>query len=63
MPVMDREFTVTDVDPMTLPSVAVIVDDPAATPFTAPDPSTVAFAIVEEPQVTSKVRSFVLPSE
>jgi len=63
MPVMDREFTVTDVDPMTLPSVAVIVDDPAATPFTTPDPSTVAFDIVEDPQVTSKVRSFVLPSE
>jgi len=63
MPVMDREFTVTDVDPMTLPSVAVIVDDPAATPFTTPEPSTVAFATVEEPQVASKVRSFVLPSE
>ena len=63
MPVMDREFTVTDVDPMTLLSVAVIVDDPAATPFTTPDPSTVAFAIVEEPQVTNKVRSFVPPSE
>ncbi len=63
MPVMDREFTVTEVDPMTLPRVAVIVDDPAATPLTTPDPSTVALEIVEEPQVTSKVTSFVLPSE
>jgi hypothetical protein len=54
--------TVTDVDPVTEPSVAVIVADPAATPLTKPLALTVAFAIVEEDQVTRSVMSQVLAS-
>ena len=54
--------TVTAVDPVTEPSAAVIVADPAATPFTNPPALTVAFAIVEELQVTRSVMSHVLAS-
>src|SRR5215475_13157681 len=41
---------------------AVTVAVPAATPFTRPAASTVAFAIVEELQVTRSVMSHVLAS-
>jgi hypothetical protein len=54
--------TVTEVDPVTEPSVAVIVADPAATPFTKPPALTVAFAIVDELHVTRSVMSHVLAS-
>lgn len=54
--------TVTSVEPITEPSVAVMVDDPPATPVTFPDASTVASAIVEDVQLTSAVISRELPS-
>lgn len=60
--VMLGAVTVTDVDPVTEPSVAVIVAEPAFTPFTRPAASTVAFAIVEELHVTRSVMSQVLAS-
>lgn len=61
--VMLGAVTVTDVEPVTEPSVAVIVAEPAVTPFTRPAASTVAFAIVEELHVTRSVMSHVLVSE
>ena len=61
--VMLGAVTVTDVEPVTEFSVAVIVADPAATPFTKPAASTVALAILEELQVTKSVMSQVLASE
>ena len=60
--VMLGAVTVTDVDPVTEPSVPVIVADPAATPFTKPAALTVAFAIVDELHVTRPVMSHVLAS-
>jgi hypothetical protein len=60
--VMAGAVTVTDVEPVTEPSVAVMVADPAATPLTKPASLTVAFAIVEELQVTRSVTSQVLAS-
>jgi hypothetical protein len=60
--VMVGAVTVTDVEPVTEPSVAVMVADPAATPFTKPAALTVAFVIVEELQVTRSVTSQVLAS-
>jgi len=54
--------TVTEVDPVTEPSVAVIVAEPAAIPLTKPLAPTVAFAIVEDDQVTRSVMSHVLAS-
>jgi hypothetical protein len=60
--VMVGAVTVTDVEPVTEPSVAVMVADPAATPLTKPASLTVAFAIVEELQVTRSVTSQVLAS-
>src|SRR5215470_6699042 len=60
--VMLGAVTVTEVEPVTEPSVALIVADPAATPFTSPAASTVAFAIVEELHVTRSVMSHVLAS-
>jgi hypothetical protein len=62
MEVMLGAVTVTEVDPVTEPSVAVIVADPAATPFTKPLALTVAFAIVDELHVTRSVMSHVLAS-
>ena len=62
MDVIVSAVTVTEVDPVIEPSVAVMVEDPAATPFTRPATSTVALAIVEEPHVTNAVRSRLLPS-
>jgi len=55
-------FTVTVVVPITDPKVAVIVEDPPATPVTMPAVLTVAFAIVEELQLTTAVISLLLPS-
>src|SRR6476660_824097 len=60
--VMLGAVTVTDVAPATEPKVAVIVEEPAATPLTKPAGLTVAFAIVEEVQVTRSVTSQVLAS-
>jgi len=54
--------TVTEVDPVTEPSVAVIAAEPAATPLTRPLALTVAFAIVEDDHVTRSVMSHVLAS-
>jgi len=50
------------VDFVTLPSVAEIVVDPAATPISNPCASIVAAAVEDEPQVTNAVRSRLLPS-
>src|SRR5262245_43539971 len=60
--VMLGAVTVTEVDPVTDPSVAVIVAEPAATPFTKPPALTVALALVEDDQVTRSVMSHVLAS-
>jgi hypothetical protein len=60
--VMLGAVTVTDVEPVTEPNVAVMVEEPAATPLTKPAALTVAFAIVEEDQVTRSVTSQVLAS-
>lgn len=60
--VMVGAVTVTDVDPVTEPKVAVMVADPAATPLTKPAALTVAFAIVDELHVTRSVTSQVLAS-
>lgn len=54
--------TVKEVDPETPPNEAEIVVGPAATPVTNPDALTVAAAVEEEPQVTSDVKSALLPS-
>src|SRR5215470_681795 len=54
--------TLTEVDPVTEPSVAVTVADPAATPLTRPPALTVALAMVEEDQVTRSVTSQLLES-
>jgi len=53
---------VTEVELETLPRVAVIVAEPAATPVTRPAALTVALATVEEDQLTSAVKSRLLPS-
>src|SRR5262245_48919206 len=60
--VMVGAVTVTEVDPVTEPSVAVTVAEPAATPFTKPLALTVALAIVEDDHVTRSVMSQVLAS-
>src|SRR5215813_14067929 len=62
MEVMLGAVTPTEVDPVTEPSVAVIVAEPAATPLTRPLALTVALATVEEDHVTSSVMSQVLAS-
>jgi hypothetical protein len=54
--------TVTVVDWVTLPRVAETFDEPAATAVTKPFVSTVATAVEDELQVTSAVRSRLLPS-
>ena len=54
--------TVIVVDFVTLPSVAEIVVDPAATPVSNPFTSIVAAAVEDEPQLTNPVRSRLLPS-
>lgn len=55
-------FTVSVVEPTTTPKVAEMVVVPDATPLTNPLTSTVATADVDEPQLTSAVRSRLLPS-
>ena len=62
MAVIDGAVTLTRVELDTLPRVAVMVVLPAATPPTKPAAVTVAFAMVEEDQVTRAVRSRLLPS-
>lgn len=60
--VMDGAVTVTVVDPETLFSVAVIDAEPAATPVTTPEASTLALETADDVQVTRDVRSALLPS-
>ena len=57
------EVTVSTVEPLMLPSVALIVDVPTATPVARPVAPTVAVAGVPEAQVTDPVRSAVELSE
>ena len=54
--------TVRLVDPETPPREAVIVVEPAATPVAIPDAPMVAVFVEEELQLTSAVRSALLPS-
>ena len=53
---------VTEVDPLTVPEVAVIVAEPAETPLTTPLLLTVAMVESELDQRTLPVRVFWLPS-
>jgi hypothetical protein len=62
MAVIVAAVTVTLVDCEMLPSVAVMVVEPAVTPVTAPVPVTEAMAGEAEFQVTREVRSALLPS-
>ena len=52
--------TVSVVWPTTVPSVAVIIEAPLATPVANPEASIVAVAVVTEAQVTWPVMSFVV---
>ena len=54
--------TVSEVDPEMPPSDAEILLEPAVLPVTSPDALTVATLIEDEPQVTSAVKSALLPS-
>lgn len=54
--------TVREVDPEIPPNDAETLPDPAATPFTKPDTLTVAIVVGVELQVTSDVKSALLPS-
>jgi hypothetical protein len=54
--------TVSEADPEMPPSEAEILVEPAAMPVTIPDVLTVALAGEDESQVTSEVRSALLPS-
>jgi hypothetical protein len=54
--------TVREVDPETPPNEAEIVAGPAATPVINPEALTVATFVAEEAQVTSVVKSALLPS-
>jgi len=54
--------TVRLVELLMLPRVAEMLVAPAATAVTKPFPSTVATVVEDEPQVTSAVRSRLLPS-
>jgi len=60
--VMLASVTVTDVEPLTVPEVAVIVADPSAMPVTSPELLTVAVAVEDVAQETLFVRVFVVPS-
>lgn len=55
-------LTVSEVDPEIPPNDAEMVVGPALTPVTNPDVLTVATAVDEEFQVTSAVKSALLPS-
>jgi len=59
---MTGALTVSVVEPTMAPRVAEIVVVPDATPLANPVTSTVATAGVDEPQLTSAVRSRLLPS-
>lgn len=50
------------VDPVTLPSLALIVADPELTPLARPEASILAIETAEELHATSALRSLVLPS-
>ena len=54
--------TVNEVEPLTAPEVAVMVDDPAATPDARPEAEIVAVVALVELQTADAVKSFVLPS-
>ncbi len=54
--------TVTEVEPLTVPDVAVMVAVPGATPVTTPDVLTVAVATSDVLHRTFVVSVFVLPS-
>ena len=54
--------TVSEVDPEMPPSEAEMLVGPAATPVTSPDALTVATLSEDEPQVTSALKSALLPS-
>lgn len=54
--------TVNSVEPLMVPDVAVIVEDPAATPVANPDVDIVAVAAIDDDQTAVAVKSFVLPS-
>ena len=54
--------TVKEVDPETPPNEAEIVLGPAVTPVTIPSALTVATLVEEEFQLTSAVKSALLPS-
>ena len=61
MVVRSAGVTVTVVDPLMEPEVAVIVAEATAAPVTNPPPVMVAVAVFEELHVTKLVRLFVLP--
>jgi len=54
--------TVNSVEPLTAPDVAVIVEEPAATPVDSPDEDIVAVAAIADDHTAVAVKSFVLPS-
>lgn len=54
--------TLNSVEPFTEPDVAVMVEDPAATPVASPEAEMVAVAAVPDHQTAVVVKSFVLPS-
>lgn len=60
--VMLGAVTVSEVDCEMPPREAEMFVEPAATAVTMPDALTVAVAVAEELQLTSKVRSALLPS-
>ena len=62
MPVIVGAVTVRVIDPLTAPRVAEIDVVPAATPVADPPALIVALAGAEEFQVTSAVKSALLPS-
>jgi hypothetical protein len=55
--------TVSVVDPLTVPDVAVMVAEPCIFDVASPDPLIVATPAVADDQVTELVRSLLLPSE
>lgn len=55
-------LTVSEVEPVIEPELAVIVDAPAPTPVARPPAAMVATEVKDEVQVTVLVRFWVLPS-
>ena len=62
MEAMVGAVIVSAVDPVTLPSLALMVAAPALTPLAMPEASIVAIETDEELHATSALRSLVLPS-